>query len=482
MWPSIFLPAAKVDNNLVLPVAGKRLVWHPGDEFRWRVFKWRHREICRLITWNAIGYEGGGTHQMKRPLLALLFAIFLCSTARSTFAQSIEVMDFCTANVGATDNTACVQRAIGQAGSKGGGRVLFAPGTYLFKGTLNLNASNIVLDCGDMAAILNFDNGASDDIRTGFQPVVIAHPGIRGCWFTHPPTKTGGVSLRYYDVFGGITENVQIDNPYDGIEVENFNTMKWNSIYLATLQDHSGNGFGMKFFRNANLKPTPQFGDVAIITNSIIACGDSGAFSMTGVAMDGIGTLDMTHVGILQCSTGLWIENSAGNDPKNSPTAFGNFNSLEIDGAHYIGLRIDSGVDLKFQGCSVWGGVRGLNITSDTTLVTFSGGRIGGATEQAAVIDGTDITFSGTVFTASSLSGSFPMIELASHASHVLFNGVRSGPNPINLNGTSTASYGLRIDPGADYAIVQGSDLSGNVLGGIFGSASHQVIANNSSN
>jgi hypothetical protein len=32
----------------------------------------------------------------------------------------------------------------------------------------------------------------------------------------------------------------------------------------------------------------------------------------------------------------------------------------------YIGLRIDSGVDL------VWGGVRGVNMTSNATLVTFS--------------------------------------------------------------------------------------------------------------
>ena len=233
---------------------------------------------------------------------------------------------------------------------------------------------------------------------------------------------------------------------------------------------------GIKFFRNSFLK---QFGDVAIITNSIIACKDPlGAFSMTGVAMDGIATLDMTHVGILQCSTGLWIEDGAGN-PDGKGVMFGNFNSVEIDGAHYIGLRIDAGHALKFQGCDVWGGVRALNITSSASLVTFSGGRFGGAIEQAAVIDGTDVLFNGTVFTASSLTGSVPMIELASHASHVLFNGVRSGPNPVNLNGTSNASYGLQIDPGADYIIVQGSDLSGNVRGGIFGSARHQVIGNN---
>lgn len=394
-------------------------------------------------------------------------------------SSTVEVRDFCTANIGATDNTACVQKAIDRAGSNGGGRVHFAPGTYLFKGTLNLNKSSIVLDCSDMAAILYFDNGALDDIRIGFQSAVVAHAGIRGCWLTHPtnpfrpPTKTGGVALRYYNVFDGITENVQIDNPFDGIEVENFNTMKWDSIYLATLQDHSGNGFGMKFFRNSFLK---QFADVAIITNSIIACADSGSFSMTGVAMDGMGTLDMTHVGILQCSTGLWIENSARN-PVEKGTAFGNFNSVEIDGAHYIGLRIDSGIDLKFQGCSVWGGVRSLNIGPDATLLTFSGGRFGGAREQAAVIDGTDVTFSGTVFTASSLSASVPMVEVASHASHVLFNGIRAGPNPVN--GPSTASYGLRIDPGADYIIVQGSDLSGNVLGGLSGGASHLIVGNN---
>ena len=351
----------------------------------------------------------------------------------------------------------------------------FSPGTYLFNGTLNLNKSNIVLNCGDMAAILRFDNGVSDDIRVGFQPELVAHPGIRGCWIIHPPNKTGGVSLHYYNVFNGTTDNVQIDNPYDGIEVENFNTMKWNSIYLDTLQDHSGNGFGIKFFKNSTLKPK-QFADVAIITNSIIACADSGSFSMTGVAMDGMGTLDMTHVGILQCSTGLWIENSARN-PVEEGTAFGNFNSVEIDGAHYIGLRIDSGTDLKFQGCSVWGGVRSLNIGPDATLLTFSGGRFGGATEQAAVIDGTDVLFSGTVFTASSLSASVPMVEVASHASHVLFNGIRSGPNPVN--GASKASYGIQIDPGADYIIVQGSDLSGNVLGGLFGTASHPAILNN---
>jgi hypothetical protein len=277
-------------------------------------------------------------------------------------------------------------------------------------------------------------------------------------------------------VFNGITANVQIDNPYDGIEVENFNTMRWDSLYLVNLQDRSGNGFGMKFFRNSALG---QFGDVAIITNSIIACQDtSGSYSMIGVAMDGIATLDMTHVGILQCSTGLWIENSAGN-PTGAAVAFGNFNSVEIDGAHYIGLRIDAGHDLKFQGCDVWGGVRAMNIERNASLLTFSGGRIGGASEQAAVIDGSNISFNGTVFTASSNAGfkMFPMIELASHASHISFNGVRSGPNPVN--GASNASYGLQIDPGADYIIVQGSDFSGNVRGGIFGNASHQAIGNN---
>jgi hypothetical protein len=69
------------------------------------------------------------------------------------------------------------------------------------------------------------------------------------------------------------------------------------------------------------------------------------------------------------------------------------------------------------------------------------------------------------------------MVEVASHASHVLFNGIRSGPNPVN--GASKASYGLQIDPGADYIIVQGSDLSGNVLGGLFGTATHPAIVNN---
>ena len=144
------------------------------------------------------------------------------STAVAKHSSAIEVTDFCTAETGATDNTVCVQSAIDQAASMGGGRVHFAPGKYLFKGTLNLNASNITLDCGDMSATLHFDNGAHDDIRVGFQPGVVAHPGIRGCWITHPETKTGGVSLRYNNVFNGITENVQIDNPYDGIEVENF--------------------------------------------------------------------------------------------------------------------------------------------------------------------------------------------------------------------------------------------------------------------
>src|SRR6185369_5341150 len=189
-----------------------------------------------------------------------------------------EVADFCTAEARATDSTECAQRAIDQAASMGGGRVHFSTGTYLFKGTLNLKASNITLDCGYMSAILSFNNGTNDDIRIGFQSNVVAHSGIRGCWIQHPGTKTGGVSLRYYNVFNGITENVQVDNPYDGIEVENFNTMRWNSIYLVSLQDKSGNGFGMKFFRNSTLG---QFGDVAIVTNSIIACQDtSGSYSM----------------------------------------------------------------------------------------------------------------------------------------------------------------------------------------------------------
>jgi hypothetical protein len=84
--------------------------------------------------------------------------------------SSMEVKDFCTVNIGATDNTACVQKAIDKAGSMGGGRVHFSPGTYLFNGTLNLNKSDIVLDCGDMAAILRFDNGVSDVIRIDFNP------------------------------------------------------------------------------------------------------------------------------------------------------------------------------------------------------------------------------------------------------------------------------------------------------------------------
>ena len=67
----------------------------------------------------------------RKLLLGIGLIIAIHAVAKNSSA--IEVTDFCTAETGAIDNTVCVQSAIDQAASMGGGRVHFAPGKYLFK-------------------------------------------------------------------------------------------------------------------------------------------------------------------------------------------------------------------------------------------------------------------------------------------------------------------------------------------------------------
>jgi hypothetical protein len=49
-------------------------------------------------------------------------------------SATVEVRDFCTANIGATDDTECAQKAIDRAGSNGGGASAFCSWNVFVQG------------------------------------------------------------------------------------------------------------------------------------------------------------------------------------------------------------------------------------------------------------------------------------------------------------------------------------------------------------
>lgn len=414
--------------------------------------------------------EGGSSGSISgmsvKPTLGLVERLM---SARAN--DIIMLSDYCLPNV--PDATSCTQTALNVAKALGGAEVVVpaALGNPTYLGTLGLFGSGVALSCSSLEQSLVFKGGTGDAIQVGFQSGQIARTRLSRCR-VDTTNRTGGVAINLKGAVQSDIENVTLEHPFNGLLIDNFNGITLRNVTATSVRG----AYGIKATGTTALRS-----DVLTAYNISVNCGYSPGTD--GFVIDGFVHTIRTHGGnVISCNRNLWVTNTS-SDAAAYPQ-FLYINNLESDGATLGAAVVDvvAGLHVAIPDWSnnSGGGGQGNNdgpafvlnpgLNGVTTQqVTITGGRIGNTQREAALINGTDVTVTGTVFTDASKAGAgaSPTVRVAGSANKVTLTANRIGAQP---GGAVRASYGIVIDGNATKVVAANNNVAGNLQAVFVGS------------
>jgi len=380
--------------------------------------------------------------------------------------ESVSVKDFGAVGNGIADDTLKIQDAINSLASTGG-IVEIPAGNYKITSTLTISRSGIFLQgSGSQSTKLTFTGLSSDCIL--FQGASqINGNGIKGVWISGS-SLTGGHAINMQVVAYGVIEDVNIDNPWNGILCFQTNTITINRVVINLPRG----SFACKWD-----SPTSNNSSALTLENVTMQGGYLGA---NGFVWDGFATsLRMKSVAILSFRDCFRIENT-----RNSSTAypqFANIFGLEIDGASKNALVINAGFNFKFVGCDITNtsGATGQGsadtqcvvISPDasysvTRFIDFTECQIGNCQQQGIFINAKDVKLTGCTVHDVSKQGvsSFSAIELGGSSTNITITGGKAG---IVYGDALNCRHGVLIGTGVTNVAICGVDFQGTNLIGV---------------
>lgn len=401
--------------------------------------------------------------------------------------------DYGAVGDGATNDSTAMQNAINAAQALKA-TLWLGPKTYmatdlLISGPMRLQGSGWF-----SSEIKNPTAGASSNIiKVGYtaptasqtQGVVISDLAIGG------NSPTGGWGISQVHVANTITRNVFFDSTFCGIEMDQVNTAIIENLWGYTV----GNGCAaVKFWVDATAQASGGRSDGLYASNIAFNNGYYGndGFWWRGMA----NTVNAQHLVFLQSKRGLFID-AAQNDVSHFP-AFATITDLQIEGAQDAACQIDGGRYFYFfnpwcynvPGVTGPGGSQGNADTaalwikpdgtaSITSSITISGGSIGIAQKEAAIIQAQGVYLDATQFRGSSLSAAntYPSLRLK-------FDGVNGSADYVLSNikfcgvfgDTVQNNYGIIREAGVGQTIVTAANFTYCQVGEMQDNAADRLV------
>lgn len=260
--------------------------------------------------------------------------------------------DFGVDWTGANDSTAAIQNAINAAAAQGGGIVQLPPGTMLIAGTINItgntSSGGITLQGAGMnATVLNFANGSLDciTIQGGGETAQLYGCRLRDMRLNHTG-KTGGRSLYVAYSDNMVIENIEVISPWNMFELYVTNNVVIRNIWNEQITG----GVGTRgLYWHAPGDGSGPRSDYLALEDFVVNAQYSGA---DGIVIDGISaTLVMTRGNLLGVRYGVQVNNTSAS-AENLPNYL-NFTDVNSEGASICMVQLNSGNDIKMDGC-IW--------------------------------------------------------------------------------------------------------------------------------
>lgn len=439
--------------------------------------------VGNVATWN----NTGGTLLASTSPGALSVTATGSTTARTLAARAaavFDVKDYGAVCNGVTDDQVAIQAAV-TAASAAGGLVQFPGTTCNASGTITVTGNGVTLQGqGPFTTRLQCTGvGTADCLVLGNQVGVVTYPTVLNMGII-ASTRTGGHCLYIKNTSLALVDTVYMINCYNSAKVEQANNTAINNFNMTGVVGT----YALGFITGAS---DPVRSDVLTLNRGVIQANFSGAI---GIAWDGASYgLWIDDVVVLQTSYALVTQNTAA-----SATHFPSFlfaNHLEIEGASLNSIRFSAGYGFVLNNSYVVNnhGASGqgsadtncIQMEADTgvtntSILMISNTQIGYCADSAVYIEGRNVQLTNINTRQISMTGTDPVIAIASTALDVNINGL----NTFQTGDTVNSAYAVLISGspsrislcnidgrGATTGLISGSIASMTACAGMYSSS-----------
>ena len=363
----------------------------------------------------------------------------VATTVQAKLRQIISVKDFGATGNGSTDDTLAIQKTIDYLSSIGGGTAQFPTGTYKISAKLTISSNSIFLS------------------GEGRQSSVIAPVAMAQDFILFDTCSQGGVNNLGIIPTGaqtGATAGIRVKNCHN-VVVDQF------LLYANT--------------RNGIIVEGSLSQGVWVLDGIVASCYDgirlnyaSGVYVNTVDIISSGNSAFATYPGVGQYVTAVFAEGVT------ADTSVG----------HGIAL-IDNGgktTDVNLVNCwAATNGLSGLRCAANTDGVLVSGSRFINNDQRGILLEnGRNYTISGCQIGMNSMDGSalYDGVAIGAGVTHVTIENCFSG-GPLGRIGVLASNwqrYGVWVGAGADYLVISGNNLTGNVTGALLNNSTASNI------
>lgn len=370
-------------------------------------------------------------------------------TVAVRLGQAVYIGDYCSSSALSANATACFANAMTAACASTG--AIYINKSAKFTGSITAACDGLALYFSSWNVVFTFANGSSYDfISNGKRDLYIvnAHFVDSG--------KSGGTMWDIENSYNFIAIDTFSDNAYNGIYVNNCNTVEFRG---GVLNLGSGSTFGVRLYAvpdGSHRTDVVQFWQFVIQANYVGA---------DGLQVDGdFNTLRWFGGSILSANYAVLVQNS-GNSATHYPSALF-FYGLEADGEKNQSVLIQGGKNIEFIGGDLsntstapttgtpQGGLDGATFQcnadaaySVTSNIKITGTRISNSRVMAAYIDCKDVDIAGASFSDASKAGvgAYVAVEFGPHADRITWAGGSAG---CRIGESCRVNYGIQVDSG----------------------------------
>ncbi len=460
-------------NPIILSVRGEANVWLGTQQYK---FVLKDSNDVTIWTVDNIATTQGLVEALQTSLSAASGSSLIgytpsgtgatTTTVQAKLRQVVSVKDFGAVGNGVANDTTAIQQAIDYVSSIGGGAVNFPTGTYKISTKLSITANSVFLT------------------GEGRQSSVIAPAAMADDFILFNGCSQGGVNNL------GIIPSAAQTGSTAGIRIKNCHNVVVDQFLLY---GNTRNGIIVEGGASSYLCTISNF--------EISTCALSGIEVGAGALAQGVWILDgivaSCYDGILLTyASGVYINTvdiiSSGNSALATYPVTGQYvTAVFAEGitadtsiGHGIAL-IDNGgktTDVNLVNCwAATNGLSGLRCAANTDGVLVSGCRFINNDQRGILIEnGKNYTISGCQIGMNSIDGSasYDGIAIGAGVTHVTIENCFSG-GPLGRIGTLASNfqrYGVWIGAGADYLVISGNDLTGNVTGALLNNSTASNI------
>lgn len=390
----------------------------------------------------------------------------VATTVQAKLRQIISVKDFGATGNGSTDDTLAIQKTIDYLSSIGGGTAQFPTGTYKISAKLTISSNSIFLSGeGRQSSVIAPVAMAQDFILFD----TCSQGGVNNLGIIPTGAQTGATAgIRIKNCHNVVVDQFLLyANTRNGIIVEG-----GGASYLCTISNFEISNCSLS---GIEVGAGSLAQGVWILDGIVASCYDgillnyaSGVYANTVDIISSGNSAFATYPGVGQYVTAVFAEGVT------ADTSVG----------HGIAL-IDNGgktTDVNLVNCwAATNGLSGLRCAANTDGVLVSGSRFINNDQRGILLEnGRNYTISGCQIGMNSMDGSalYDGVAIGAGVTHVTIENCFSG-GPLGRIGTLASNwqrYGVWVGAGADYLVISGNNLTGNVTGALLNNSTASNI------